>query len=302
MAVPAWIVGDFWRDQIVAHDRQQIFLLLLGFLISFGFIRTSARLTRSVSWWPGGVVTDSGVHLHHLVWGIALMIVAGTLAFALPDRGPGPEIAAAAFGVGVGLTLDEFALWVYLRDVYWSEQGRKSIDAVAMATVFMLLVLLGSRPLDLGAGSATSIIAGSVVTLLICGVCFLKEKLMLGLIGLFVPLLAIPGAVRIAKPGSLWAQRRYGERSPRKQARAERRFGPGSRHQRWMAALRDVVGGRSGAELAQREAEEAASRREAAGTVRERAAARVAAGARPPAPEHVGGTALGPPPDDEGAT
>ena len=299
MTVPAWIVGDFWREQIVAHDRQQIFLLLLGFLVSFGFIRTSARLTRSVSWWPGGVVTDSGVHLHHLVWGITVMIVAGTLAFALPDRGPGPEIAAAAFGVGVGLTLDEFALWVYLRDVYWTEQGRKSIDAVAMATVFMLLVLLGSRPLDLDAGSASSIIAGSVLTLLICGVCFLKEKLMLGLIGLFVPVLAVPGALRIAKPGSLWAQRFYGERRPRRQVKAERRFGPGSRHERWMAALRDAVGGRSRQEIAERDANEAAGRREAAGAVRERAEARAAAWPRPPASEHVAGTALGPPPDGD---
>jgi len=296
----AWIVGDFWRDQIVAHDRQQIFLLLLGFLVSFGFIRTSARLTRSVSWWPGGVVTDSGVHLHHLVWGITLMIVAGTLAFALPDRGPGPEISAAAFGVGVGLTLDEFALWVYLSDVYWSDEGRKSIDAVVMATVFMLLVMLGSRPLDLDAGSGSSIIAGSLLTLAICAVCFLKEKVLLGLVGLFVPLLAIPGAVRIAKPGSPWAQRLYGERRPAKQAKAERRFGPGSRHARWTTALRDAIGGRSSEEIAESDVSLEAGRRAAAGAVRERAAAKVASTKPPPAPEQSAGTALGPPPGGEG--
>ncbi len=298
ISVPAWILGDFWQDQIVRHDRQQIFLLLLGFLVSFGFIRTSARLTRSVSWWPGGVVTDSGVHLHHLVWGIATMMVAGTLAFALPARGLAPELAAAAFGVGVGLTLDEFALWVYLRDVYWAEQGRKSIDAVALATVFMLLVLIGSRPLELDTRSASSIIVGAVTTLLICAVCFLKEKVLLGTIGLFLPVLALPAAIRVGKPSSPWAKRFYGERRPARQAKAERRFGPGSRHERWMSAFRDAVGGRSTREVEQRKAEERAEQRAAMGAVHERAAARVAAEGRPAAPEHAASAALGPPPPD----
>lgn len=300
MTAGAWIVGDFWRDQIVAHDRQQIFLLLLCFLLSFGFIRTSARLTRSVSWWPGGVVTDSGVHLHHLVWGITLMIVAGTLAFALPDHGPGPEISAAFFGVGVGLTLDEFALLVYLSDVYWSDEGRKSIDAVVLATVFMLLVLLGTRPLDLDTGSALSIIGGVALTLVVCAVCFLKEKVLLGLLGLFVLPLAVPGAIRIAKPGSPWARRVYGERRPAKQAKAEHRFGPGSRHERWTAALRDAIGGRSSEEIAERDVSQVAGRRAAVGAVRERAAAKAASAKPPPAPERSAGTALGPPPGSQG--
>ena len=85
------------------------FVLLAAFLITFLFIRTSARLIRSprVTWWPGSVTTESGLHLHHLVWGIVLLLVAGFLGFATSARSPWEEILAGAFGVGAGLTLDE---------------------------------------------------------------------------------------------------------------------------------------------------------------------------------------------------
>src|SRR3954449_10818618 len=86
--------------------------LLAGLLGSFLFIRTSARLMRSprVPWWPGSV-TSGDLHLHHLVWGIVLILLCGFLGLILPAAGPGREIVAALFGIGAGLTLDEFALW-----------------------------------------------------------------------------------------------------------------------------------------------------------------------------------------------
>src|SRR5215217_5886188 len=93
MSWSASILSDFWHDQLVEHSRQGLFLVLVGFLGSFGFIRLSARLGRSprVPWWPGSVVSDSGVHLHHLVWGICLMIgpapsVSGPSAKTLGSR------------------------------------------------------------------------------------------------------------------------------------------------------------------------------------------------------------------------
>ena len=56
-------ITDFWNDQLAAHDRQWLFLVLMGLLISFGFIRFSTRMMRSpnVPWWPGSVVSDSGL-------------------------------------------------------------------------------------------------------------------------------------------------------------------------------------------------------------------------------------------------
>ncbi|HWO47549.1 MAG TPA: hypothetical protein VNM41_05755, partial [Solirubrobacterales bacterium] len=114
----ASIVTDFW-DRISEHELQGLYLVLMGFILSFGFIRMSTRLMRSprVPWWPGSIVSDSGVHLHHLVFGIVTMMAAGTLGFLSDGRTPFAEICALLFGVGVGLTIDEYALWVHLEDV-----------------------------------------------------------------------------------------------------------------------------------------------------------------------------------------
>ena len=143
----------FEITQHFLDDRGQRsgFILLGSFLAAFLFIRTSARLIRSpkITWWPGSVKTKSGLHLHHLVWGIVLMMASGFLNFVLKPGPPYLEILAAAFGVGAGLTLDEFALWVRLEDVYWSEEGRISLDAVVVATLLGGLIVLGLAPFDL---------------------------------------------------------------------------------------------------------------------------------------------------------
>src|SRR5436190_24383396 len=111
--------ADILHDVIDSHANQgrgPAFLVLLAFLISFLFIRTSARLMRSpkVPWWPGSVTTGGGLHLHHLVWGIVLMMASGFLGYAINPASPWNEILAGFFGVGCGLTMDEFALWIYL--------------------------------------------------------------------------------------------------------------------------------------------------------------------------------------------
>ena len=232
MTTSASFLSAFWNDQLVEHERQGIFLVLVGFLGSFGFIRLSARLGRSprVPWWPGSVVSDSGVHLHHLVWGICLMTASGALGFALFDSSPWFEVCAACFGIGAGLTFDEFALWIYLEDVYWAREGRSSIDAAAIAGAGLLLVLLGAVPLEVDTGSAAgdivvTVVAGAIL-LLPVAVCFAKQRFLHGTFGIFFVPLAIYGAVRIGKPWSPWARRFYGDRKPRKQAKAEARFRP----------------------------------------------------------------------------
>jgi hypothetical protein len=189
------------------------FVCLVAFLVSYLFIRTSARLMRSprVPWWPGSVVTDSGLHLHHLVWGIVLLLVAGFLGFAIDPGSPGREILAALFGIGAGLTLDEFALLVYLKDVYWKEEGRASFDAVVMATLVGGLLVLGFAPFDLPHnGSSVSTLAAAVIfDVLLAAFAILKGKPVLGMTGIFVPFVSLVGAVRLASPGSPWARRLY---------------------------------------------------------------------------------------------
>jgi hypothetical protein len=216
------------------------FLVLVAFLVSFIAIRTSARLTRSVSWWPGGV-KSGGVHIHHLVWGICLMMFAGFLGFATPLEAPWWHIVAVAFGVGVGFTLDEFALWVHLEDVYWSEEGRASLDAVAVAAAFAALVVLGTNPFGLDDPASISGTAAAVAVILgLAVVCFLKGRVLLGVVGLFVPVVALAGALRLGHPSSPWARWRY--TGPRlEEARA--RFDPSRRVGRWQRRVADLVAG-----------------------------------------------------------
>jgi hypothetical protein len=217
------------------------FLLVAAFVVSFLAIRTSARLTRSVSWWPGGVQTEGGVHLHHLVWGIVMMMLAGFLAFAAPLGLVLWHLAAVVFGVGVGFTLDEFALWVNLKDVYWAEQGRQSFDAVVVALAFAALVVLGTTPFGLDDSvSITGTAAAVVVVLGLAIMCFMKGRVLLGVVALFVPLAGAFGAVRLGHPRSLWARRRY---SPQQLTRARERYRPDAPAIRWQRRIGDWVAG-----------------------------------------------------------
>src|SRR5215216_7437019 len=110
MVVLATFISDIWNDQILDQGREGVFLVFVGFLASFGFIRLSTRLMRSpkVPWWPGSIKTG-GVHVHHLVFGIVAMMLAGTLSFAVPDSDVWYSVWAILFGIGVGLTIDEYA-------------------------------------------------------------------------------------------------------------------------------------------------------------------------------------------------
>jgi hypothetical protein len=273
--ITASIFSDFW-GRLADHNEQGLFLVLVGFIGSFAFIRMSTRLMRSprVSWWPGSVVSDSGVHLHHLVFGIVTMMAAGALGFAAFGESPWTEICALFFGIGAGLTIDEFALWVYLEDVYWAEEGRSSIDATVIAFAGMLLLLLGVSPLSFDTGSVAAIVVSILAALFLfsmVAICFAKQRVLHGSIGFFVSPIAIYGACRIGKPGSAWARRRYGERRPKKQAKAEARFPPDRRTERFKEAFRDIVGGKpsEGLEAARQEA--AAATMEASAEVRSRA-------------------------------
>jgi hypothetical protein len=224
-----------------------VLFLFAAFLISFLFIRTSARLMRSpkVPWWPGSVTTEGGLHIHHLVFGIVLMLIGGTLGFALTKQAPWIHLSAIAFGIGAGLTFDEFALWVHLEDVYWSDEGRQSVDAAVVAIGFVGLVLTGAVATDFD-DSSTSLfivsVAGFAIVILTSLLAFSKFRIAHGMVGLFFWPLSLWGACRLAKPSSPWAKRFYGERNPEKQARSEARYGH-RRIDRFKDRMRDAIGG-----------------------------------------------------------
>ncbi len=233
--------------------RSSAFLILLGFFVSFAFIRTSTRLIRmEVKWWPGNVETASGLHIHHLFWGIILMILAGFVG-ALELSSPWWQITAAAFGVGVGLTLDEYALWLHLDDVYWSDTGRSSIDAVVIAFLVFTLIVIGARPFDVDQGGD---IVGTVIYTLV-DVCLAlitlaKKRLFLGVLAFFIPFIGLWCACRVGKPNSFWATRFYtdkNERGRRKMAKSLKRFPPDRWTKRLGRRLQDMIGGTPTPEL-----------------------------------------------------
>jgi hypothetical protein len=236
---------NFEISQQFLDDRGQRsgFILLGAFLGAFLFIRTSARMIRSpkFTWWPGSVKTKSGLHLHHLVWGICLMMSSGFLNFVLKPNSPWSEVLAAAFGIGAGLTLDEFALWVRLEDVYWSKEGRISLDAVVVATLLGGMIVLGLAPFDLAntEGSIGSLVVAVLIDIVLSALAILKGKPLLGLIGIFVPPVSFVGAVRLASPTSPWARRRYAP-DGRKMAASRSRFERVRKRRRWLS---DAIGG-----------------------------------------------------------
>jgi hypothetical protein len=219
-------ISSVYERAIVDTGRQAEFLFFVAFLITFGFIRTSAHLIRAqVSWWPGNVEVG-GTHIHHLVWGILLLLITGYVGVAIAPSSPWKEIVAVLFGVGTGLTLDEFALWLDLKDVYWSAQGRRSIDAVVIAAALSGVVLVGFNAWVDVANDVEDIVfalagAFGIITLAFVIVNLAKEKFAMAFVGLFVPPVAAVGAFRLAKPHSLWA-RLYRER---KLTRAKARYG-----------------------------------------------------------------------------
>jgi hypothetical protein len=216
-------------------------LALAAFLVTFAFIRTSARLMRSpkVPWWPGSVTTG-GLHIHHLVWGIVLVLLSGFLQFALHPGEPWIEIFAIAFGIGAGLTLDEFALWVHLEDVYWAEEGRQSIDAVVIAALLGAAIVLGASPVTKEeTGSALAILLTLAIVLVVCAIAALKGKYTSAVIGVPMPLISLVAAIRLAKPRSPWAHRRYHPGS-RKLARATARD---ERRRARYHRFQDLIGG-----------------------------------------------------------
>jgi hypothetical protein len=218
--------------------RTPLFWFFAGMVVAFSFIRMSVRLIRAqVRWWFRNVTT-AGLHVHHVVFGVVLMLVGGVAGLVIPVNLIGWRcVAAAVVGIGAGLVLDEFALILHLRDVYWAEQGRTSIDAVFLAVAVTGLMLLGLRPFFVtdildnlnDPGEPDPWVWSAVflaVNLGLAVITLLKGKIWTGILGLFIPLLLIVGAIRLARPGSPWAHWRYRQprrRGARKLARARRR-------------------------------------------------------------------------------
>ena len=208
-------MGRWFTETVVDNGRLPLFFLLVSFLLAFLFIRFSVRMIRAeVSWWPGNV-TPGGMHIHHVMFGLVMVLISGLALVAIADYDTPVAncILASIFGIGSALMLDEFALILHLRDVYWAEEGRASIDAVFAAIAITGLYLLGVHPIgftgdfdayqqDGSLGTLALVLGGLAVQLALAAITLLKGKLWTGLVGLFVVPLLIVGAIRLGRPNS----------------------------------------------------------------------------------------------------
>jgi len=125
------VLTDLYRFHFKDEARERLFLASVAFLLTFAIVRVITYSIRA-GVGPFHNVTSGTLHIHHLVFGILILLAVGYVW--LIEQGVGSSwvasITAIAYGVGAALTLDEFALWLNLRDVYWEQAGRASVDAV----------------------------------------------------------------------------------------------------------------------------------------------------------------------------
>jgi hypothetical protein len=223
--------------------REPLLLMLAASLLTLVATRTYTRLARARGWRSGRV---GGVHVHHLVVGIVLALLAGMLEIALQPGELGRQVFAVVFGVGAAFILDEFALSVHLRDVYWTSAGRHSIEVSIMWVLLGALLLVGISPFGIHDGSEAPRAVGFAVvavSILLSVVTCLKGKLTLGLLSIFVPPVGLFSALRLARPGSVWASIFYRDR-PDRLRRARERFDPAhSSAERLRCRFHDLIGG-----------------------------------------------------------
>jgi hypothetical protein len=140
-------LGTLIRRRIPDRPHRRLFLASVSFVVTFIGVRLLA-ISIAYHVGPFGYVQLGGRHIHHLVWGIFLLLICGYAGLA--ELGAGVDsvsvllsrLLALAYGVGAALTLDEFAVWLNLdATVYWSRQGRLSLDAIVL---FGALLVMGA--------------------------------------------------------------------------------------------------------------------------------------------------------------
>jgi len=238
---------SWWHRDVIAAGKLPLMLCFVSFVVTFVSTRTVTRLIRDGRG-PFHNVTAGGTHIHHSVPGIILLMIGAFTAVGGPGTLGWLSFSALAVGIGTSLVLDEFALILHLQDVYWSGEGQLSVEAVSLVAACLGLALVGFSPLQVAnVDSAEFSVRISVTGVLVIDgllalVCVLKGKYRSGLFGLFLTPVGVIGAVRLARPNSIWARRLYQGKKLEHAARRATAF-----DHRWkpvQADWEDFIGGR----------------------------------------------------------
>jgi hypothetical protein len=142
------VLAQLYTFHFKSERRERLFLASIGFLLTFGIVRAITHLIKA-GVGPFHNVSTGGLHIHHLVWGILLLLLVGYVWLIQEGTGQSrfpswfSRVTAIVYGVGAALTLDEFALWLNLQDVYWAGKGRESVDAVVIFASFLSIGVWG---------------------------------------------------------------------------------------------------------------------------------------------------------------
>ncbi|MFD0155013.1 hypothetical protein ACWGQ4_36100 [Streptomyces sp. NPDC055721] len=241
-------MGHWFTRNIVEPGKLPMLLALTSFVLTFLVTRTVTRLIRAGKG-PFKNVSSGGLHIHHVVPGVVLTVIGGFGAVGSGRHGFGAAAFAVVFGIGAGLVLDEFALILHLDDVYWTDQGRKSVEVVVLTAALVGLTLSGFSPLGVDDMTAderqdrATFLLTLAVNFLFVLIALVKGKFRMAVLGTLIPFVAIVGAVRLARPGSWWSRRFYRRRH---KARARSRLRTYRHDRRWTKVRRrfqDVIGG-----------------------------------------------------------
>lgn len=155
-----------YRKHLAEKPAERLLMASIGFYITLAVVRTLTHMIRA-GIGPFHDVAVGGRHIHHLVWGILLLLLVGfvwliQVGTGMQKTSPGlGRTLAILYGVGAALTLDEFALWLNLRDVYWEREGRASIDALLLFGSLLLMGAFGGRFVHALGGEAVRTLGGS---------------------------------------------------------------------------------------------------------------------------------------------
>src|SRR3954447_10216903 len=236
---------SWYQEHIVDAGKQPLLVLFVSLFVAFLAVRIIVRVIRAGRG-PFRNIQPGGMHIHHVVPGMFLMIIGGVGGFSADDH-PWGGVFARVFGVGTALVLDEFALVLHLDDVYWEEEGRSSVDVTVLAIAFIGFMVVSASPVgpdaDLStAGALWALVLNLVLAGVLLVIALLKGKIYFGLFGLFLFPLAVIAAIRLGRPGSPWAHWRYrGAKLERARHRDE------TFHARWVRRrhrLQDLIAGR----------------------------------------------------------
>ncbi len=229
-------MASWWHRDEIAAGKLPLMLCFLAFVVTFVLTRTITRLIRDGRGPFRNNVTPGGVHIHHAVPGIILLIIGAFTSVGAPSALGWRCFAGVLVGMGTSLVLDEFALILHLQDVYWTGEGQLSVQMVSLTAGCLGLVVAGFSPLGVvGADGIEEAFRVTATTILLVDgvlafVCVLKGKYRTALFGIFLSPVALFGALRLARPSSIWGRYRYRgkrlERATRRATDFDRRWAP----------------------------------------------------------------------------